>query len=138
MFPNLGGVLQPALCVFFFVQGLIEHYADALPTLAAAGPFLVPIALSLLVGFFYYAYKASTHPKMVLAGLVAYVVIVVVAKAGELGFPKDSAAEQIEALKDPLYAQHHLIIHGLFGAVFSAVSLSAPSAKLLSVHAKKA
>ena len=138
VFPNIGGILQPALCVFFFVQGLIEHYADALPTLAVAGPSLVPLALALVVGFFYYAYKASTHPKMVLAGLVAYVVVVVVAKGGELGFPKDTAAEQIAALKDPVYTQYHLIVHVVFNLLFCAVSYSAPSVSLKSIHAKKA
>ena len=129
-------MLQPALAFFFFLQGLIEHYADVMPTLAKAGPFLVPVALSLLVGFFHYAYKASTMPKTVIAGFIAYVLVVVVAKGGELGFPKDTAAEQIEALTDPTYVQWHLAIHLTFTAIFCAVSATASSDALKMLHAK--
>jgi hypothetical protein len=122
VFPNFGGIFHPAYYVFVVVQGLIEHYAEELPGLTAAGKFLVPFGLFSVVGFFHYAYQKSTQPKMVLVGLAAYILIVAAAKSNEFGFPKETPAEQIVALKDPVYNQAHLIIHATFNVLLGYVS----------------
>jgi len=133
VFPNPGGILRPAMCIFFGIQGLVEHYADVLPTLAKAGPFLVPVALSIVLLFFYYAHKGSTHPKMVLFSVLMYVFELAAAKTWG-GFPKDTSEEQIAALKDPYYNMCHLILHVSLTASLLAVSYTVPSA----MHSKSA
>ena len=119
------------LMAFGVVQGCIEHYADALPTLAAAGPPLVLVAIGLLGLHYKFAYAQMASKPQCLAGLVGYFAILGVSKGFELGFPKDTGAEQIVALQDETYSLHHLALHGCLVANLSltAFARAAPAAK---------
>jgi len=109
------------------VQGLIEHFADVLPTLAALGPPLVLVAIGLLGVHYWYAYQKMQDKKMAVAGFVGYLVILVLFKGLELGFPKDSGPEQIVALEDELYSAHHVILHMCLVANLAVTALNVPS-----------
>lgn len=76
----------------------------------------------------YLASKGSkTH---VWIGLAGYILVLGVSKGLELGFPKDSGPEQIEALKDPTYNFHHLILHIALVLVLYITGMSVPAGGL--------
>ena len=95
---------------FGAAQGIIEHYADAFPTVAAIGPMLIPFAIGMLGMHYYYAAKVMNMTK-VYAGLAAHFLVLVASKGMEWGFPKDTVAEQIEALTDDDYVLKHAGLH---------------------------
>lgn len=101
---------------FGVTQGIIEHYADVFPSVAAAGPFLIPVAIGLLGMHYYYAAQIMDKSK-VYTGLFFYFLVLFVSKGMELGFPKDTAAEQIEALTDEDYVLKHFGLHVALVAV---------------------
>ena len=96
--------------VFGITQGIIEHYADVFPSIAAAGPWLIPVAIGMLGMHYYYAAKIMDKVK-VYTGLFFYFLVLFVSKGMEWGFPKDTAAEQIEALTDEDYVLKHACLH---------------------------
>lgn len=96
--------------VFGVVQGIIEHYADVLPSFAPLGPFLLPVGIGLL-GYHYYLAAKIMDKNKVYAGFIAYVIVLVLSKSMSWGFPKDTAAEQIEALTDDDYVLKHFGLH---------------------------
>ena len=67
------------------MQGIVEHYADVFPTVAAVGPFLIPIALGLLGLHYYYANQVIADKRVVYGGLASYLVVLFVSKGFELG-----------------------------------------------------
>eukprot|EP00986_Skeletonema_menzelii_P017511 scaffold20031_cov69-Skeletonema_menzelii.AAC.1 len=101
---------RAALLAFGVAQGVIEHYADVFPSIAAIGPFLIPVAIGLLGMHYYFAAKIMDK-KVVYTGLAAYIFVLFLFKGMEWGFPKDTAAEQIEALVDEDYVMKHFIFH---------------------------
>lgn len=114
--------LSPQLVAFGVVQGIIEHYADVFPSVAAVGPFLIPVGLGLLGMHYYFAAKIM-DTAIVYTCLAAYILVVVVSKGMDLGFPKDTAAEQIEALTDDDYVMKHLGLHIALIAVLVPTSM---------------
>ena len=60
-------------------------------------------------------------------GLAGYVTLLVVTKSQEWGFPKDTGAEQIAALKDPTYNKHHLALHLALVILMGYTGLSVPA-----------
>ena len=73
------------LYAFGAVQDIVEHYADVFPNVAAAGPFLIIIGLSLLGLHYYYANQLIADKRIVWGGLASYLVVLFVAKGFELG-----------------------------------------------------
>ena len=118
---------QAPLMAFGALQGVIEHYADALPALAAFGPPLVLVAIALLGVHYKLAYGKMDNKALCLAGFVGYFVILFVSKGFDLGFPKDTGAEQIVALKDESYSALHLGLHGALIANLALTACSVPS-----------
>ena len=102
--------------VFGIAQGFIEHYSDVFPSIAALGPFLIPVGVGLLGMHYYYAAKIMDKTK-VYTGLFFYILVLFVSKGMEWGFPKDTVAEQIEALTDDDYVLKHFCLHFVFVAV---------------------
>ena len=76
---------RPYLYAFGAVQGIIEHYADVFPNVAAAGPFLIPIGIVLLGLHYYYANKVISNKLIVWGGFAFYVVLLVGAKSLDWG-----------------------------------------------------
>jgi len=127
------------MTVFYTLQYIVEHWADQLPTIAALGPFLVPIALATVFPMFYFLYKRGTQSKTEFWILVAlYFVLIGVFKGFEFGFPKDTAAEQIEALTDADYNNKHLFLHCVLLAYIHYVSSHIPSSPKAAAETKKA
>ncbi len=73
------------LYAFGAVQGIIEHYADIFPSVAALGPILVPIAIGLLFMHYYFANKVIDNKAIVWGGFAAYFVILVFSKGMDQG-----------------------------------------------------
>ena len=117
---------RPALYAFGAVQGIVEHYADVFPTVAAAGPFLIPIAIALLGLHYYFANQVIAKQSIVYGGLAFYIVLLVGAKGMDWGFPKDTAEEQIEALSDNGYVTKHFILHNLLISCLAITAFSLP------------
>ena len=76
---------RPHLYAFGAVQGIVEHYAGAFPAVAAAGPFLVPIAIVLLGLHYYYASKVIGNKTVVWGGFALYFAIIGYAKGMDWG-----------------------------------------------------
>lgn len=76
---------RPSLYAFAVVQGIAEHYADVFPAIAAIGPFLIPIAISLLGLHYYYANKVIADKRIIWGGFVFYFVLLIFAKTQEWG-----------------------------------------------------
>ena len=119
----------PALMVFGVVQSIIEHMADVFPTVAALGPPLVLVAIGLLGLHYKFAYEQMESKALCLAGLAGYFVILGVSKGFELGFPKDTGAEQVVALQDETYSAHHLVLHGCLVANLAITAFPSPATK---------
>jgi hypothetical protein len=79
---------------------------------------LIPVAIGLLGVHYYFAAKIMDK-KVVYTGLAAYVFVLFLFKGMEWGFPKDTAAEQIEALVDEDYVLKHFIFHVVLIAVLT-------------------
>ena len=120
----------PFFSLFYFAQYLIEHYTDSFPTLAKYNAALVMVALATGPLFFYQAYKATTSKIIVILGFLSFLGITGVSKGKEWGFPKDTPAEQIAALKDPFYNDCHLGLHIAFVIILVGVSFTCPDSKL--------
>merc|ERR1711998_518820 len=102
-------------------------FAGDLPQVASLGPILVPISVVLLMVHYYLVYKNCKGSKgHVLVGLLGYIAILVAHKGLELGFPKDTGAEQIVALKDPFYNFWHLMLHIELCIVLAITTFSVP------------
>ena len=80
------------------------------PSIAAAGPWLIPVAIGMLGMHYYYAAKIMDKAK-VYTGLFSYFLVLFVSKRMDWGFPKDTAAEQIEALTDEDYVLKSACLH---------------------------
>jgi hypothetical protein len=107
-FPNK---YKSSIFAFGVIQGIVEHYADKLPLFAALGPFLVPPAIGLFGMHYYFVNKVIEDKKVVWGGFISYFLIIIVSKGFDLGFPKDTANEQIEALSEDDYNMHHAVLH---------------------------
>jgi hypothetical protein len=117
----------PIFIVIFAIQGVIEHYSDRFPTVAKANMPLTLALLVLLVYWLYTLFAISTAPHwMIVSAIVFYFVVVGCAKAFNMGFPMDTADEQIKALQDPAYNFYHLMLHIILTLVFGFLSLTCP------------
>ena len=101
--------------------------ADALPALAAFGPPLVLVAIGLLGVHYKLAYGKMDNKGLCLAGFLGYFVILFVSKGFDLGFPKDTGAEQVVALRDETYSVLHLGLHGALLANLALTACAVPS-----------
>mmetsp|Transcript_26187 Transcript_26187/g.42134 ORF Transcript_26187/g.42134 Transcript_26187/m.42134 type:complete len:161 (-) Transcript_26187:97-579(-) len=124
---TLGKTISYTWFTFFVtVQYLIEHWTHLFPTIGVLnGPFTL-FGLLQLLGFLYLTYKKSA-PITSILNIVLYFGMVGVAKACDLGFPKDDAEEQVVALQDPHYSACHMIFHLLISAQMFFMYYSAKS-----------
>lgn len=110
-FPNKR-FTYPLHLAFTIVQYLIEHFSAEFPSVASSGPALVGIALSIAPYTYYRAFKTTTGPKaLIWAGLAVFLISLPLFKGLELGFPKDTPAEQAIANMDRTHSLWHLVLH---------------------------
>ena len=128
---------HPGLFAFGALQGIMEHYADTFPVIAGLGPILVPIAIVLLSIHYYFANKVIADKRIVWGGFIGYFIILVLSKSLELGFPKDTAEEQIEALGDCTYSMNHFGLHVALIACLAVTASNLPK-EVAPVDSKKA
>jgi len=107
-------ITYPAHLIFAVSQYCVEHYSAEFPSVAALGPALVGIALSMAPYIYYRAFKTTEGPKaLVWAALASFLPILFVFKGLELGFPKDTPEEQAVANLDRAHSLWHLLLHVL-------------------------
>ena len=87
------------------------------------------VAIGLLGLHYKFAYEQMESKALCLAGLAGYFVILGVSKGFELGFPKDTGAEQVVALQDETYSAHHLVLHGCLVANLAITAFPSPATK---------
>jgi len=111
LFPSRS-ITYPLHLVFALAQYAVEHYNEEFPSVAAMSPLLVAIGLSLAPYSYYRALKVTEGPKwLIWLALGTFLFVVPFFKHNELGFPKDTPAEQAVANKDYTYSMWHLCIH---------------------------
>jgi len=105
-------VTYPMHLAFSLTQYCVEHFSGELPSVAAFGPLLVLLTLSMAPYSYYRAFNLTEGPKaLIWVALAGFFVIMGVFKGGELGFPKDDPAEQAAANLDRTHSLWHLLLH---------------------------
>lgn len=119
---------MPLLAVLFGMQGAIEHYPQKFYAFAKANAPLTLIGLVVNVYWFYNLFSVSAAPGWVIwSGIAFFIALIGVAKTMDMGLPKDTVDEQIEALKsNPNYDRDHLMIHIALTLIFGFLSFTCP------------
>jgi len=117
---------MPFLVVLFGMHGVIEHYPEKFYVFAKANTPLAGMTLAVDIYWFYKLFSVSAAPGWIIwSGIAAFIACIVLAKALDMGLPKDTIDEQIEALKvNPNYDRDHLMVHIVLTVVLGFLSFT--------------
>lgn len=105
-------ITYPLHLAFSMTQYCVEHFSRELPSVAAFGPLLVLLTISMGPYSYYRGFKLTEGPKaLVWIALVGFFVILGGFKGAELGFPKDDPEEQAAANLDRTHSLWHFVLH---------------------------